>query len=113
MHDAAVGVVLCMLGQYQVFPSLAALISTRRRGMLAARCCSNSTEILERVVHTGDCMAKFIPNMYLELAVWRSYRLLHLVDVALPIEINDYPGMVRFGVIVLVLVFIPKMLLGQ
>ena len=35
-----VGVVLCMLGQYGVFPPLDAIIAARCRGMLATRRCS-------------------------------------------------------------------------
>ena len=41
-----VGVVLCRLGQYRVFPPLTAIIATRRRGMLATRRCRRSSGIL-------------------------------------------------------------------
>ena len=40
-----VGVVLCMPGQHRVLPPLAAIIATKRRGMLAARSCRCSTGI--------------------------------------------------------------------
>ena len=62
------------------------------------------TKILGRVVHSGDCTAQFILNMFYGVAVWRSCRLLRLDDVALLKEIKDYPSMVRCGVIVLVVV---------
>ena len=60
------------------------------------------TNILGRVVHTGDCTTQFIPNMLYEVAVWRSWRLLHRGDVALLKETKNYPSTVRCGVIVLV-----------
>ena len=63
--------------------------------------------------HTGDCTAKFIPNMFYGVAVWRSWRLLHLGDVTLLKEIKDYSSTVRCGVIVLVAVVIPEMLPGK
>ena len=40
-----VGVDLCMPGQHRVLPPLAAIIATKRRGMLAARSCRCSTGI--------------------------------------------------------------------
>ena len=40
-----VGVVLCMPGQYRVFPPLAVIIAARRRGMLAIWRCRRSTRI--------------------------------------------------------------------
>ena len=40
-----VGVVVCMLGQYWVFPPLATIIAARRRGILATRRCKHSTGI--------------------------------------------------------------------
>ena len=41
-----VGVVLCMLGQYRVFPPLATIIIARRHGMIATWRCRHSTGIL-------------------------------------------------------------------
>ena len=41
----SVGVVLCISGQYVVFPPLAAIISARRRGMLVTRRCRHFTGI--------------------------------------------------------------------
>ena len=123
-----VGVELCMPGQYRIFPPLAVIITARRHGMLAARRCRRSTgiaakfilqglaeliKILERVVHTGDCTAKLIPNTFYEFAVWRSWRLLHLGDFALLKEIKDYPNMVRCGVLLLVAVLFSEMLPGK
>ena len=77
-----VGVVLCMLGQHWVFPPLVALIAARCRGIQATRRyrCSTGisahlssraelTKILGHVVHTGDCTAQFIPNMFYTVAV--------------------------------------------
>ena len=40
-----VGVVLCMLGKYRVFPPLAVIIAARRRCMLTARCYMRSAGI--------------------------------------------------------------------
>ena len=40
-----VGVVLCILGQYWVFPHLVATIAPRHHGMLATGCCRCSTGI--------------------------------------------------------------------
>ena len=70
------------------------------------------TTILGLVVHPGDCMAQFIPNMFYGVAVWLSCRLLHLSDVALLKGMKDYPSTMMFGVIVLVAV-IPEMLSGK
>ena len=128
LQDAAYLVWCCVPDRYRVSPPLAAVIAARRRGMfatrrwgrctrisahLSSRCLAELTKILERVVHTGDGTAQFIPNMFYWVAVWRSCRLLHLGDVALLKEIMDYPSTVRCGVIVLVAVVIPKMLPGQ
>ena len=79
LHDAACWCGLGMLGQHQLSPPPAAIITARRRGRLATNRCRRSTEIsvhlssrawwssvtkiLVRVAHTGDCMAQFIPNM--------------------------------------------------
>ena len=123
-----VGVVLCMPGQYRVFPPLAATIGARCRGNTCYKalqafymdfCPSiqqdlvDPTKILGMFVHTGDCMAQFIPNMFYGVVVWRSFRLLHLGDVALLKEIKDYPTTVRCGVILLVAVAIPEMVPGK
>ena len=51
-----VGVVLCMPGQYRVFPLQAAIIAARRRDMLATRRCRHSTGI----------------SAHLSSRVWRS-----------------------------------------
>ena len=40
-----VGVILCMRGQYRVFPPLAGIITARRRSMLVTRHCRHSTGI--------------------------------------------------------------------
>ena len=92
------GVVLCMQGQYRVFPPLAAIITDRHRGMLTTRPCRPSigssahlsrralaelSKILGRVFQIGDCTNQCIPNMFYGVAVWPSCRLLHLGDVAL------------------------------
>ena len=120
-----VGVVLCMPGQYRVCPPLAGIIATRRRDYKALRAfyrdfCpfiqhwqAELTKIRGRVVHTGDCMAQCIPNMFYGVAVWLSCRLLHLGDVSLLQEIIDCPSTVRCGIIALVAVVIPEMLLGK
>ena len=73
-----VGVVLCMLGQYWVFPPLAAIIVARCHGMLATRRCKRSTRVSSHlfsrgwwnspnsgaVVHTGDCTTHPIHPKY-------------------------------------------------
>ena len=89
-----VGVVLCMRSQHWVFPPLAVLIAARCRSILATRQYRCSTgisahlysraelaKILGHVVHTGDCMAQFNPNMFYRVAVilvtlpcWRKSR---------------------------------------
>ena len=51
-----VGVVLCMMGQYWVYPPLAVIIATRRRGMLATMHCRHSTGI----------------SAHLSIRAWRS-----------------------------------------
>ena len=71
------------------------------------------TKILGRVVHTGDCMAQSIPNMFYGVAVWRSCMLLHLGDIALQQEIKDSPSTVKCGVIILLAVVIPEMVPGN
>ena len=116
-------VVLCMPGQYWAFPSLPTIIATGRRACLL----QDFAGILQRflsiyqagiggahrysgvVVHTGDCTAQCIPNMFCGVRVWRSCRLIHLGDVALLKEIKDYPRRVGCGVIVLIAVVIPEM----
>ena len=118
-----VGVVLYMSGQYWVVSPLATVFAARHRGMLAQRCCRHSTgisahlssrvlveltKIPGRVVHTGDCIARFIPTMFYELAVWRSCRLLYLGDNAQLKETKDCQSMVRCGVILLVAAVSPK-----
>ena len=122
-----VGVVVCMPGQYQVFLPLAAIIDAGRRDMLATGQCRHSrdfcpftqqamvnlTKILGWIVHTGDCTAQFIQNMFYGGSVWRSCRLLHLGDVALLKKVKDYPSPARCGVIVLIAVIITKMLPGK
>ena len=50
------GAVLCTLGQYWVFPPLAAIITAMYRGMFAAICCRCSAEI----------------SVHLSSRVWRS-----------------------------------------
>ena len=109
-----VGVVSCIPGQYRAFPPLAAIIAAigvvtrhRRRstgisGHLAA---GLGTKILGRVIHTADCMAQFIPNMFYGVAVWLSCRLFN--------EIKDYPSTVMCGVTVLVAVVIHEVLPGK
>ena len=115
-----VGVILCMPGQYPVFPPLADIITPKASWhacykALQAFCrdfcpfiqqgLAELTKILGRVVHTSDCTAQFIQNMCCGVEVWRSWRLLHLGDVALLKEIKDYPSMVRCSVIILVAVY--------
>ena len=113
-----VGVVLCMPGQYRVFPPLAAIIAARRRDMLATRRCRGSIGFLSiypaelggahqdsgACCHTGDSTAQFILNMFYRRAVWRSCRLLHPGDIALLKEVKDYPSTARCGVIILLAV---------
>ena len=71
------------------------------------------TEILGWVVHTDDCTAQFIPNMFYGVAVWRPCRLLHLGDVDLLKEIKEFLSRERCCVIVLVALIIPEMLPGK
>ena len=40
-------------------------------------------KILRRIVHRADCSAQFIPKMFYGVTVGRSWRLLHLCDIAL------------------------------
>ena len=121
----AVGVVLCMPGQYRVFPPLAAIFVTRRRSMLATRRCKSSTGIS---VHSSSRAWQSSPRLWGGLsilmiarpnssqmcsrgvAVWRSCRLLHLGDVALLKKIKDYMSMVMCCIIVLVATVIPELL---
>ena len=51
-----VGTVLCMPGQYWVFPPLAVIITTRRRGMLATRRCRHSTAISAHLCMNWACL---------------------------------------------------------
>ena len=87
------GLVLCVPGQYRVFPPLAAIIAASRRGILATRrwrrctrICAHLSmkliKILRRIVHRADFSAQFIPKMFYGDTVGRSWRLLHLCDIA-------------------------------
>ena len=123
-----VGVALCMLGRYQVFPPQAAITATRRCGMPAIRRCRRSVGFLP-IYPTGhggaqqdyrvDCPCWLLhgpihpQKMIYGLTVWRSCSLLPLGDVALLKEIKDHLSMVRCGIIILVVVVIPEMLLGK
>ena len=69
--------------------------------------------ILGWVVHTGDCMAEIIPNIFYGVTVWRLCSLHRHGDVAMLKKIKDYLGTMRCGVIVLVAVVIPKMRPGK
>ena len=40
-------------------------------------------KILRRIVHRADCSAQLIPKMFYGVTVGRSWRLLHLCDIAL------------------------------
>ena len=78
-----VGVVLCMPGQYQVFPALAAIIATRRRGMFATGVLHGFLSIYPARLHRAhqDCGAgcpywwlhgPIHPKYVRWAAVWRS-----------------------------------------
>ena len=118
-----VGVILCMPGQYHIFLPLAAIIAAWRHGMLATRrcrCCTGITAHLSSRAWRSSLWSwggwlhgPFNPKIFYVVAVWRSYRLLHLGDVALLKEINDYPSTVRFDTIVLVAVVTPEKLPGK
>ena len=117
-----VGVVLCMLGQYWVFPPLSAIITVRRCGMLATRCCRHSTGIS---AHLSDMAWRSSPRFWgglsmLVIALPNSSQICYmglqsgdLGDIALPEEFKDNPSTGKCGLIVLVTVVIPKMLSGK
>ena len=92
------GLVLCVPGQYWVFPPLAAIIPGSHRSILATmglkalyrdlrpliqEGLAKLIKILKRIAHRADCSAQFIPKMFYGVTVGRSWRLLHLCDIAL------------------------------
>ena len=119
-----VGLVLCMPVEYRAIPPLAAIIATRRRGMLATKRCRHSTRISVHLSSRAwrnstrfwvglSILVIARPNsshMFYGVAVWQTCRLLHFGDVAPLKGIKDYLSTVRCGVIVLVAVVIPEML---
>ena len=119
------GLVLCVPGQYRVFPPLAAIIAASRRGILATRrwrrctgICANLSSRAWRSssrVHRADCSAQFIPKMFYGVTVGRSWRLLHLCDIALLVleEIENYPSTMRSGVVILIAVVVPEIMPGK
>ena len=70
-------------------------------------------KILRRIVHRADCSAQFIPKMFYGVTVGRSWRLLHLCDIALLSEIEDYPSTKRSGVVILIAVVVPEIVPGK
>ena len=65
-----VGVVLCMLNQYWVFPPLAAIITARRRGMLPTRRCRRSTGISIQQHLSSRAFTKILGRI--SILVWHS-----------------------------------------
>ena len=91
------GLVLCVPGQYRVFPPLAVIIAASRRGILATRrwrhCTGICTHLSSRALRSSS---RFWGGLSIELIarpnssqrcsmglVRRSWRLLHLCDIAL------------------------------
>ena len=114
--------VLCMPGQYRVFPPLAAVIAARLRGKLATRHCWRSIGIS---AHVSSRAWRSSPRIWGGLSIlviarpiisqtcsmgWQSGDLAGCsILVTLPCWRN-YPNMLRCGVSVLVVVVIPGLL---
>ena len=69
-----VGVVLCILGQYGVFPPLAAIFASRCRSILATRRCRRSTGIS---AHLSSRAWRSAPNSGADCPYWRLHDPIH------------------------------------
>ena len=66
-----VGVVLCMLCQNRVFPTLAAIIAARCRGMLATNPCRRSTQISDHLSNMAwQISPKYWGGLSILLIAW-------------------------------------------
>ena len=115
-----VGVVLCMVGQYPVFPHIAAIIDARRRGMLDTRRCRRCTGIS---AHLSSRAWRSSPRFWVGLSIGVITRpnssqicsiglqSVDLVDCFILVTLCCWRK--SNDVIVLVAVAIPEMLPGK